>query len=119
MSAMRRFVVVAITMMGCACGPEIDDAVLDPEETFTAFCSNLFACPDMTDAQIDYGSKSGCEDVHRADYDMRSSLCRNRVLVLEDCLASLTCQELDDYIEATGSACDEERSNLKEECTGL
>lgn len=101
------------------CGPGDSPAPgLDPEETFTAFCETLFTCPDVG-AMLDYGSQEGCEDVHRMNYDDRDSTCRVRVLMLEDCLSDRTCQEIDDYVEVRGSACDDERSHLSELCTPL
>jgi hypothetical protein len=102
-----------------ACGPSPGEPALDPEEVFTAFCANLFACPDATDAIGAYGSQERCEDVHRMNHDLRDAECRSRVLALEDCLASLACEELRDYIHASGSSCDEERLHLLEDCTPL
>lgn len=91
------------------CGPETsDDSVLDPEETFTAFCETLFLCPEV-DAMGYYGSQEGCEDVHRADHQERDQVCREIVLMLEDCLAELTCLELED------NGCSDLRTRLGQE----
>jgi hypothetical protein len=119
MSVLSRVSTSVAMAVVLACGPTDDAPELDPEEVFTAFCSTLFACPDVTDAMDTYGSRAGCEDVHRMDHEMRNATCRPRVLMLEDCLATLTCLELDDYVQATGSACDEERFRLLEECAPL
>jgi hypothetical protein len=119
MSVTLGIVLLILAVVGCACGPD-DGHTLDPEETFTAFCSNLFACPDTTEAMLEYGSQSGCEDVHRMDYEDRTPTCRNQVLALEDCLSTLTCRELEVYVEVGGSACDDERERLGQEgCMGL
>lgn len=102
------------------CGPETaPEPGLDPEETFTAFCEALFACRDEESAFL-YGSQEGCEDAHRMNYEDRSPLCQEHVLALEDCLSMLTCDEIQDYVDATGSACDDERSRLGEAgCSAL
>lgn len=85
---------VALLVFTTACGPS-DEPGLDPEETITAFCEALFACPDAR-AMETYGSREGCEDVHRMDYEDRDPICQEAVLVLEDCLADLSCQDLVD-----------------------
>jgi hypothetical protein len=78
------------------CGPEASqEPELDPEETITAFCETLFACPEE-EAMATYGSLNGCKDVHWRDYEERNPTCREIVLVLEDCLAGLNCDELED-----------------------
>ena len=113
------FPMLLITLSVGCCGPEIQEhPEFDPEETFTAFCEALFACPEEEAVGL-YESQEGCEDVHRMNYQERNSTCKERVLMLEDCLADLTCQELDDYVEARGSACDDERDHLVERCTPL
>lgn len=118
MKAVVSIVFTIMTSMMIACGPT-DDPDLEPEEVFTAFCANLFACPDANDAMGVYGSQEECVDVHHMDHERRDTTCRPRVLLLEDCLATLTCHELEDYIQATGSACDDERLHLVEECAPL
>ena len=90
----RTLWLVFALLLTTQCGPEVSDGSdLDPEETFTAFCETLFACPEAG-AVESYGSQVGCEDVHRMDYEDRDSVCREAVLVLEDCLAGLSCHDL-------------------------
>ena len=85
---------IAMLLLTTQCGPEVsDEPDLDPEETFTAFCETLFACPEAN-AEDDYGTRDGCEDVHRTDYEERDSTCQDAVLLLEDCLAALSCYDL-------------------------
>src|SRR5690606_19480642 len=69
---------VALLVFTTACGPS-DEPGLDPEETITAFCEALFACPDAR-AMETYGSREGCEDVHRMDYEDRDPICQEAVL---------------------------------------
>lgn len=109
---------ILAVLIGLACGPS-DDPGPDPDEVFAEFCANLFSCPETTNAIGTYDSEEHCEDLHRMDHDDRDATCRSRVLALESCVAALTCQELEDYIQATGSPCDEERLYLLEECAPL
>lgn len=118
MKATSGVVLAVVWSIMVACGPA-DDPDLDPEDVFTEFCSRLFACPDTTDAMGTYGSHRECVNVHHMNYENRDAVCRPRVLSLEDCLATLTCDELEDYIQATGSDCDDERLYLLDECTPL
>lgn len=76
------------------CGPEAsEEPELDPKETFSAFCERLFACPDVHALET-YGSLEGCEDVHQADYEQRDRTCKDVVLLAEDCMTDLSCDEL-------------------------
>lgn len=98
--------------LGSACGPEHSQEP-DPDEIIAAFCENLFACPE-TIAVLGYDSIDYCETVSRDDYEMRDSACRQRVLLLEECLSELTCEELD-----VDQPCSDERNFLTERCHPL
>jgi hypothetical protein len=90
----KRYGIFMIWAVMTHCGPEVDQGSgLDPEETFTAFCEKLFACPEEFALET-YGSQKGCEDVHRADYEGRDRTCKEVVLIAEDCMAKLSCNEL-------------------------
>lgn len=117
---LRIFWAVPLLALLVSCGPEVNPgSSLDPEETFTAFCNALLACPEEN-AMASYGSQEGCEDTHRTNYEGRSRSCQHHVLLLEDCLSTLTCYELRDYVEVRGSLCDDERDRLHQAgCTGL
>ena len=97
---------------GSACGPEHSEGP-DPEEIIAAFCENLFECPE-TIMMLNYDSIDYCETIHRDDYEMRDSVCRERVLELEECLSELTCEELD-----VDQPCSDERNFLTERCHPL
>jgi len=113
-------VLVLAASLGATCeGPPYPGSELDGEETFAEYCANLFACPEVTFAEGIHGTHGECVDVHRRDYEQRDTACRLRVLVLEDCLATLTCSELQAYREESGSTCDEARFDLLERCAPL
>jgi hypothetical protein len=101
-----------LLLIGPACGPgPSSDA--DPEQIITAFCDNLFQCPE-TVAMLGYDSRDECETIHLNDYEIRDTTCRERVLMFEECLSELTCDDL-----ADDRPCNEERSFLTERCSGL
>jgi hypothetical protein len=106
---------LAFTLLsiGSACGPELSNDEPDPEQIITAFCDNLFRCPD-TITMLGYGSVEECETIHRGDYEMRDSTCRDRVLRLEECLSELTCEELD-----VDRPCSDEGAFLTDRCHPL
>jgi hypothetical protein len=100
-----------------ACGPETTQPDRDPEETIAAFCENLFRCPDETEAPLNYDSNEDCEAVHMDDYENRDVTCRKRVLLLEQCLSELACEEFDTPPDER--PCGDEYGHLTEECQGL
>lgn len=106
------FVSFVFWSFGSACGPEHTEGP-DPEPIIEAFCENLFQCPEV-EAMLGYDSIEECEAIHRDDYEIRDSVCRERVLRLEECLSELTCEELD-----VDRPCSDERDFLTERCHPL
>ena len=73
-----------------SCGPGDADDPLDPVPVFEDVCAAFLGCPEPG-----YDSEDECISVHQWDYDMRTAPCQELVLGLEECLAGLTCEELD------------------------
>ena len=110
-------VFVAILISEIACGPDaMGEPRQDAEEIIAAFCNNLFECP-QSEGMLTYGTVDKCEEVHRDDYEERDPVCRERVLLLEECLSELKC---DDFESDDGiNPCSDERAHLSERCRGL
>lgn len=113
---MRTFLcllVLVLSPVGLACGPELPNDEPSPEQIITAFCDNLFRCPEIRE-MLGYDSIADCETIHRTDYEIRDSTCQQRVLLFEECLSGLPCEEL-----AIDRPCSDERDFLTERCHGL
>lgn len=104
-------VTLLTTISGC--GPELSKDEPDPEQIIAAFCDNLFRCPE-TRMLLGYDSIEDCEVIHRDDYEMRDATCQERVLMFEECLSELSCDEL-----AVDRPCSEDLDFLTERCHGL
>ncbi len=77
--------ILLLSLASCA----TDDPV-DPDPVFQDLCNNFLPCPDPA-----YESVEDCKSMHQSDYDLRSPTCQKLVLEFEECLAALTCAELE------------------------